>query len=169
MRISSCKDPSVSGVFQMKNPYLKAYCEVETFDGGWLVIQQRVDHTLSFNRSWSEYRDGFGTVGKANDFWLGLEAIHQITKSGSCELAVEMKDNSGDYKYARYSRFKVAAEREKYKLTVEGHSGTAGDKFAYHNNQKFTTFDSDNDLRSSENCALIYGEGGWWFNSCYRW
>ena len=30
----------------------------------------------------------------------------------------------------------------------------------------FSTYDQDNDGKSSGNCASTYA-GGWWFNSCY--
>lgn len=145
----------------------KILCEMETFDGGWIVIQQRIDHKLDFNRSWTEYRDGFGTVGKDSDFWLGLKSMHLLTNVGNCELAVEMKEkNSGKYKYARYSKFAVKGEDDKYKLEVTGYSGTGGNQLERHNNMKFTTYDSDNDRFNNGNCAKDYG--GWWFDACFR-
>ncbi|XP_039440131.1 ficolin-1-like [Culex pipiens pallens] len=99
--ISSCKTPVASGVFRLQFPNIKVLCETEFMDGGWLVIQQRVDITTSFDHGWTEYRNGFGAVGKNEDFWLGLESIHQITTSGQYELAVEFKDKSKKYGYAR--------------------------------------------------------------------
>ncbi|KAL9703829.1 hypothetical protein quinque_007347 [Culex quinquefasciatus] len=164
--ITSCKQPSTSGVFRMQNPNVQVFCEMDSFNGGWLVIQQRVDRALDFNRSWAEYRDGFGTVGKNDSFWLSLEAVHQITSRGSCELAVEMKDGSGRYQYARYSQFGVAGEIDKYRLTVDGYSdsGRAGDMLSHHNGMKFSTFDDNNDPGDIK-CAQRFG--GWWFKKCF--
>uniref|UniRef100_A0A8D8HI98 Angiopoietin-4 n=1 Tax=Culex pipiens TaxID=7175 RepID=A0A8D8HI98_CULPI len=166
--ITSCKQPSTSGVFRMQNPNVQVFCEMDSFNGGWLVIQQRVDRTLDFNRSWAEYRDGFGTVGKNDNFWLSLEAVHQVTSRGSCELSVEMKDGSGRYKYARYSQFGVAGEDDKYRLTVDGYlwweAGRTGDMFSHHNGMKFSTFDGNNDPGDIK-CAQRFG--GWWFKQCF--
>ncbi|XP_056003562.1 fibrinogen alpha chain-like [Ostrea edulis] len=40
-----------------------------TTGGGWTVIQNRVDGTMNFNRSWEEYRTGFGDV--RTSYWIG--------------------------------------------------------------------------------------------------
>lgn len=146
----------------------KIVCEMRSFDGGWIVVQQRIDNdnNLDFNRSWTEYRDGFGTFAKDSEFWLGLEPMHLLTNGGNCELAVEMRErNSRKFKHARYSKFAVAGENDKYRLEVGGYSGTAGDQLEYHNNMKFTTYDSDNDIRDG-NCA--YKFNGWWHNACFK-
>ncbi|KAH8360970.1 hypothetical protein KR093_001744 [Drosophila rubida] len=45
-------------------------------------------------------------------------------------------------------------------------SGTAGDSFAEHRGQKFSTFDRDND-HWNKNCAEVY-KGAWWYKACYR-
>lgn len=172
--IESCIAASSSGLYRLicdSCPTAKrVYCEMGSFGGGWIVIQQRLDGSVNFTRNWQEYREGFGTVGKSTEFWLGLELIHEITNRGSYELAIELKDEDGEYGYARYADFKIAEEEEKYRLSHLGrYSGTIGDKLSYHKDMKFTTFDQDNDERNMENCSQIwYSNGGWWYKNCAR-
>lgn len=143
----------------------KVWCELEKYDGGWLVIQRRFDGFVDFYRNWTEYKNGFGDV--EGEFWLGLERIHQLTKEGTWELIVEMKNFSDSYEYARYSEFALGNENEKYALSKLGtYSGTAGDYLKYHKDSKFSTFDRDNDA-SSNNCAEKY-HGAWWYKDCYH-
>jgi len=40
-----------------------------------------------------------------------------------------------------------------------------GDSLEYHNGQKFSTMDNDNDPYE-KNCATIY-KGGWWYGKCH--
>jgi ficolin len=52
------------------------------------------------------------------------------------------------------------------KFLIAGDSLTdASRSWRYHNNQRFTTKDSDNDQRFGSNCADDWS-GGWWFNAC---
>ncbi|KAL1396179.1 hypothetical protein pipiens_002738 [Culex pipiens pipiens] len=141
------------------------WCEMEKFGGGWLVIQRRFNGSVDFYRKWTEYRNGFGDV--AGEFWLDLERIHQLTKNGTWELIVEIKDFADDYEYARYSDFALGNEWSKYTLSKLGtHSGDAGDALSYHKGMKFSTFDRDNDEDDSRHCAEKY-HGAWWYKSCY--
>ena len=57
------------------NPF-PVFCYIS--DGGWTVIQQRVDGTESFYRGWDEYKIGFGVVGTGKDYWLGLDKVYQL-------------------------------------------------------------------------------------------
>ncbi|XP_050081822.1 fibrinogen-like protein 1 [Anopheles aquasalis] len=168
----SCKDvqTKASGTYNIRekdifNTFV-ASCEQDKHDGGWMVIQHRFDGSLSFNRNWTDYRNGFGEVD--GEHWLGLEHIHQFTKEHDCELLVEMKDFFNNSKYARYSSFGIGSEAEQYRLTTLGtHSGTAGDSLQFHKGMKFSTPDSDNDNKAEGNCAKTWS-GGWWFNQCYH-
>ena len=141
------------------------WCDLQ--GGGWTVFQRRMDGSVSFNKSWADYVDGFGKLHR--EHWLGLEKIHCLTASkGRAELYVDMYDCSGVRKYARYSYFHVEGSSVNYKLHFSGYSGTAGDSFTTggHNGMQFTTWDRDNDKRSASNCAEQY-QGGWWFNNCH--
>nr|XP_022340181.1 ryncolin-1-like [Crassostrea virginica] len=138
------------------------YCDMTTDGGGWTVIQRRMDGSGDFDRKWKSYKEGFGNVH--GEYWLGNEAMHLLTTKTSQELRVDMEKFTGEKAYAKYSTFRVGSESQKYKLTVGGYKGNAGDSFAYSNGMKFSTKDQDHDS-CSVSCAKVY-HSGWWFNSC---
>jgi len=148
-----------------------AYCDTTTAGGGWLVIQKRKDGSISFDRNWVEYEDGFGNL--TEEFWYGLRAIHCLTNQGQWELRIDYTLTTGKSGYISYSNFKVGGATTQYQLSISGFSGDTTDPFKGHNlnGAKFTTRDRDND-KFRANCAVpsqnndLGNGGGWWFNSC---
>ena len=55
-----------------------------------------------------------------------------MTDSDDVMLRVELEDFEGNITYAEYTTFKVADEADKYRLLIEGYSGTAGDFMVGH-------------------------------------
>lgn len=124
---------------------------------------QRSDGSVHFNRTWDEYRNGFGTAGQ--ELWIGLEQLHQLTKDSPYELLIEMQDIEGRSRYARYKRFEIGSAVTRYPIVRLGmHDGTAGDALSAHRGYGFSTIDSD-----PFGCSLDWGSGGWWFypGVCY--
>jgi len=137
----------------------------------WIVIQQRIDGSVDFNRNWADYKAGFGNI--ANNFWLGLEKMYQLTSSRTNKLRIEIQssDNSKWFS-AEYDTFLIDSESKGYAIHVTGYSGDAGDGMnptvstSIQNGMKFSTSDKDND-NSNKNCATsVLGGGGFWLNSC---
>lgn len=160
-----------NGVYKItpdpRNPSFEVYCDMESFGGGWTVFQMRQDGSVSFNRTWEAYKNGFGN-GK--EFWLGNDKIHLLTKSKEMQLRIELEDFNGVREYAKYDQFYVANEYLKYRLTIGTYTGTAGDalnlKKPYNHDQKFfSTPDRDNDQYASGHCGAYYSSG-WWFDAC---
>lgn len=56
----------------------------------------------------------------------GLENLHKITSQGQYELRVDLQDK-GETAYAVYDRFSVGDSKTRYRLRVDGYSGTAGE------------------------------------------
>ncbi|XP_056243300.1 mucin-2-like [Seriola aureovittata] len=162
-----------SGVYQVtpdiRSKTFPVFCDMELGGGGWTLVQRRLDGSVSFNRTWAEYRSGFGELD-GGEFWLGNNMIHLLTRDRDMVLRVELEDFDAVMEYAEYEQFKVASERLRYRLTVGGYSGTAGDALRFsktydHNNRPFTTPDRDNDRYPSGNCGAYYSSG-WWFDAC---
>ena len=81
------------------------------------VIQRRVDGLVDFNRTWYEYRQGFGDL--SGEFWLGNIRLYSLTSEADYELRVELVGN-GETAVAKYGSFKVRARGSNNRLTIEG-------------------------------------------------
>ncbi|CAH1801010.1 unnamed protein product [Owenia fusiformis] len=156
-------DPSYIGARTIKTKdgrSFNAYCEM-----GWTYFSQRFDGTVNFFRNWAEYKNGFGNA-KAEHF-VGLDNIVSLLKQGNYKLRIDLIAwFTKTHKYAEYTTFRVADGSDKYRLTIGGYSGTAGDSMSGHNNMRFSTHDQDNDAWPFGNCAATY-TGAWWYNSCH--
>ncbi|XP_053692586.1 angiopoietin-related protein 6-like [Sabethes cyaneus] len=145
----------------------EVYCDQEYEGGGWLVIQNRYQSSVSFYRGWKEYEAGFGDL--RGEFWLGLKKIHEITNAKAHELLIILEDFDGKVVTAQYDRFLVGGPGTKYVLRSLGtYTGTAGDSLRYHAGMKFSTFDNDSSGKDNDkynhNCA-VPTKGGWWYKN----
>ncbi|XP_011947265.1 PREDICTED: tenascin isoform X6 [Cercocebus atys] len=142
---------------------LEVFCDMTSDGGGWIVFLRRKNGHENFYQNWKAYAAGFGD--RREEFWLGLDNLNKITAQGQYELRVDLRDH-GETAFAVYDKFSVGDAKTRYKLKVEGYSGTAGDSMAYHNGRSFSTFDKDTDSAIT-NCALSY-KGAFWYRNCHR-
>ena len=122
---------------------------------------------LNFNKNWKEYEDGFSDLNE--DFWAGLKLINTLTQIGQQEMRIDFQKNDKIWSNLHYNQFRVGSASDEYTLTVGGYTGGNGDYFIADaggqplNNAKFTTYDNDNDVHSSTNCAISYTTGWWYY------
>ena len=131
----------------------------------WIVVQQRLDNTTSFNRLWDAYKSGFGN--SSGNYWMGLEELYQLTSNDSYMLRFELLLVNGSWLSAEYETFRIENEAMNYTIHVTGYSGDAGDIMntdgdSNINGMPFSTTDH-RDINN--NCAIREG-GGWWYNNC---
>ncbi|KAH8243263.1 hypothetical protein KR032_006068 [Drosophila birchii] len=173
-------DERVDGVYkflvpernELQRDFYERYCAFATDGPAWTVIQNRgiFDPAENFNRSWDEYRAGFGNLSR--DFWFGNEFTHKILYRDDHELRVELGYNQGEEfpDWAEYSLFRLDSEGYGYQLSVDGvFRGSLPDALEPHIHLDFSTYDRRSDGQSVGNssCAEHYG-GGWWLDRCTR-
>jgi len=157
-----------SGIYSItipgRNTSAQVYCDMVTSGGGWTVFQRRKDGSQDFYRLWADYVNGFGKLD--GEFWIGNDLLASLTASQQYRLRVDLGDWDGAYRYAEYSAFSVADASDKYRLkTLGAFSGDAGDSLTLSKNQRFSTYDNDNDIWGA-NCASTY-RGAWWYAACH--
>ncbi|XP_066465093.1 fibrinogen-like protein 1 [Eleutherodactylus coqui] len=175
-----------SGIYRIKpknsNLSFLVFCEMSK-NGGWTFIQKH-DGTngLSFQRTWKEYKNGFGNI--QGEHWLGLQYIYALTQQPNrpSKLHIFMEDFNDQTAYAEYSSFSIGNEKKFYQLRVDNYTGTAGDAFLgaagiEGTNQNGSFFSTEDEVH--DNChPACYVEdimyvscsaqfhAGWWFNAC---
>ena len=139
----------------------------------WTILTQRFDASLSFNRNWTKYKNGFSDGSGANgNFWIGLENMHRLTTSTNYRLRFLLRAlNDSNWYFADYDSIVIDSESGKYRWHFGNYSGNAGDSLRFGTtkilqNQTFSTCDVGGDTRAWTNCACTYASG-WWFNSCF--
>lgn len=154
----------ISGVYTI-DPHdglgaFDVFCDQTTAGGGWTVLQKRLNGSMDFNRTWEEYKHGFGNFF-TQEFWLGLDKIHRLTRNGTGNgLRIELGVTNEELVYAEYGLFVVGNENTSYRLNnLSG--ATENDPLGYHRNFSFGTWDRD--LANGKCDAYGRLGGGWWY------
>ncbi|KAI8499421.1 hypothetical protein Bbelb_224720 [Branchiostoma belcheri] len=116
------------------------YCRMDR-SGGWTVIQRREDGNENFNRTWADYKQGFGNP----------RAHH----TGEIQAAPPPSGLEGEDR---------AYEYDEYRLRLGNHlvyDRYRGDSLSAHRDYRFSTSDRD----QGHNCTAKYS-AGWWHRKC---
>jgi len=88
-------------------------------------------------------------------------------------MCFQINRDNGLWYSAEYSSFSLGPESDKYRLSVSGYSGDAGDALAAPalptlaaNGMQFSCLYEDNDMHPTAHCSS--GKNGWWYNWCSR-
>ena len=112
------------------------FCPISHYDqehNQWLIIQNRQTNNINFNRTWSEYRRGFGNIHNQTDFWIGNENLYWLTYHHQCRLKIELTDSNNETRTAIYELFRVSDRSDDYRIKLHNYSGDM---------ERFTKIDS---------------------------
>ena len=138
-----------------------AYCDLETDGGGWTVIMRHSGNDTDFERGWTHYENGFGSL--TGSFWLGLKAMQDLTRRGTWSLRIDFESEEKAKFYVMYDIFRLEGDR--YTLHLGSYSGNIDDTFRAFNNSSFSTEDMRVD--DTENNCPETAKSGWWFHNDY--
>jgi len=160
---------------------------IEPPAGDWILIQKHnfLDKDAFKDKLWVDYKDGFGDG--INEFWFGLQKMHDFTKNGLWLLKVTFTydlDNfgrpltrrydpyhRGDRAYGIYTHFHIDSEDDRFRfhvsklIEVENWEIGKFDPVEGTTSKVFYTKDRDfGNGNKRKNYAARFG-GGWWFES----
>lgn len=116
----------------------QVYCEMKK--GGWTRILNRINRlNSSFDRVWTEYKDGFGDL--LGNHWLGLKAMQQLTYQQQMSLRIEVSSDDKDEEFIEYPSFLIYPEAQRFKMILSASNrGTLYDWMStYHSGYAFYT------------------------------
>ena len=137
-------------------PPFPVFCTIDKF----IVVQRRrAPFDLPFNRTWNDYKNGFGDV--SGEFWLGLEKLYRITNQPYVKYSIrlDMKLTSGASYYYECNNFYIADEKELYKIVSIGTPTAKTARYFLIAGQRFATRDKDVNLKCGANF------NGFWYHS----
>ena len=153
----------ISGVYTIRKGSFdraRAYCDMNTTEGGWIVIQRnRLGSTVDFNRNYTDYERGFGNL--SGDFWYGLEEMQCLTQRGVWEFRIDYEFMNRTKSYIHYTSFGVGVGVSGYPFSVLQYAGIGGEFLIRNRGSRFSTPDNDNDRNGSVNCAAQARSGFW--------
>lgn len=142
----------------------------------WIVFQQKTSAAPAFNRSWADYRSGFGDPN--GNFWLGLERLYQMTQSAKYRMRIEVQLQYNLKWYSvEYDSFVVDSEPNGYAIHLNGCAGDACDPFdspistskqnhmPFSTPEQFTLQYTGNSTTIVKGCGFLPA-GGFWYNNC---
>jgi len=57
----------------------------------WIMMQRKVTRgSESFNKTWAEYRHGFGSATCNDNYWMGLDNVYHLVQQSDLSLRVEV-------------------------------------------------------------------------------
>ena len=71
---------------------------------------------MDFNRSKTDYKHGFGILFE--EFWLGNDNIHDLTKKGN-EMRIKLENKNGEKATYHYKNFSIGDEVSHYQLSSD--------------------------------------------------
>lgn len=140
-----------------------AFCDMEIDGGGWTMIMRRTG-SISFDRYYHEYEEGFGDLEE--DFWYGLRAMQGITSRRPYTMRLDMFASANDTEsasHAFYSSFSVQGDN--YTLHLGNFSGSDVnllDRLIQFNGRHFYAKREKQPWSKDTPCTTQF-KGGWWY------
>lgn len=94
------------------------------------VLQRRQLGSVSYNRTWEAFKNGFGFLG--SEFWIGNDKIAFLTNQKHYQIRLEFENAAGLAFFITYDKFRISDEWGQYALFSIGAYSETGGKWVLH-------------------------------------
>ncbi|MFC1754635.1 FG-GAP-like repeat-containing protein [Thermoproteota archaeon] len=154
----------------------EVFCDMSTDGGGWTLVWSNTREGTGkpvTDITWTNAIDGLSIIDdtissdlESFNYYLGLDHWEDI----GTELRYDWANDYGSPIDQQFYADFYFDESNYYAIKMSNHRQTIGSTTAglweTHNNQPFTTYDSDHD-QSGGNCAASFSNTPWWYTSCW--
>lgn len=159
------RENGVYTVLLSDNNLRPVWCDFEYSDDdsrkGWMVVQRRFSGELDFNRTWEEYKQGFGDL--SSEFWLGNECIWSVVNSSGFRLSVKILlggNQASSFSMSGKATNHFCSEAEDYQLFYHQVAYAPFTSSQYPlSGSSFMTWDKQ---QIRPGCPPL--DGGWWYS-----
>lgn len=93
----------------------RVYCEMKK--GGWTRVLNRINRlNSSFDRVWTDYKEGFGDL--TGNYWVGLKALQQLTYQQQMSLRIDVASDDRDEEFIEYPSVLIYPEAQRFKMVL---------------------------------------------------
>lgn len=132
---------------------------------GWTLVWRRNEISDDFNRTWSEYRNGFGEL--EDNFFIGLDKLYALTNAETQQLRIGIKYSEHNWELDIFEEFVVGNVCTQYEVYVKNTNNKSSLFQRLGKRAHFFTKDLESKWRNEE-CARVMGIGWWYSDDCKK-
>ncbi|XP_054083046.1 angiopoietin-related protein 7 isoform X2 [Zeugodacus cucurbitae] len=142
----------------------EVFCLTDPKGGcGWTLVWRRNEINDDFNRTWAEYRNGFGEL--TDNFFIGLDKLYALTIAEPQQLRMGIKYGSNNWELDIFDEFVVGNVCTQYELVITNPQNKRRIFKRLNKRAHFFTKDLSSSSKNEE-CAKAMGMGWWYTDDC---
>ncbi|XP_036220914.2 fibrinogen-like protein 1 [Bactrocera oleae] len=154
-------DSGIYSITPLNMTAFDVYCLSDPSSGcGWTLVWRRNEINDEFNRTWTEYQNGFGAL--TDNYFIGLDKLYVLTNAEPQHLRIGTKYGQNNWDFEMFEEFVIGSVHTQYEVFVKNDNIKSNIFQRLGHQTHFFTKDLESSW-GNEECAKVMGMG-WWYN-----